>query len=238
MSSREIIAKSGDQGSLEERILAVATELFIRHGYKGVSYLAIAKELGIGHSLVHYYFRTKGVLAATALDAYVASTKSDFRAIWTDPHGTMLTRFVRSRDWIWNQYILFNPGGIGSQNWGMLSVFAAEADLLTPAMRKTIRQSLEEMDAFIETGIVLAIQQGELSADAPTHELVLQISSLLHTSRHIIRFEGTFQRLDDLLRWTFEVIMRAYGAATERPHWPRVGSFRQPTQSRASQSRT
>ena len=222
MSTREVIDKHDDQGSLEHRILAVATDLFIRHGYKGVSYLTIAKELSIGHSLVHYYFRTKAVLAAAVLERYVTSTKADFSAIWTDPRSDLLTRFVRSRDWIWDQYLLFNPGGSGGQNWGLLSVFVTESDLLTPAMRKTIRLTLEEMDAFIEAGIVLAIQRGELSEDAPAHELVLQISSLLHTSRHIIRFEGSFQRLDDLLRWTFDVITRAYGARARHRPWPQV----------------
>jgi AcrR family transcriptional regulator len=222
MSVREVVEKSVDRGALEARILAVATDLFIRHGYKGVSYLSIAKELGIGHSLVHYYFRTKSLLAATALDAYVARTKSDFRGIWTDPHSSLLTRFVRSRDWIWRQYVLFNPDGVGTQTWGLLSVFAGESDALTPAMRKTIRLSLEEMDSFIGTGIMLAIRQGALSAETPVHELVLQISSLLHTSRQIIRFEGTFQRLDDLLRWTLEVIVRAYGAPGAYERWPAV----------------
>jgi AcrR family transcriptional regulator len=226
MSSREIVDKHDDQASLEHRILALATNLFIRHGYKGVSYLAIARELGIGHSLVHYYFRTKAVLAAAVLEAYVAKTKADFCAIWTDPDSSLLTRFVRSRDWIWGQYVSFNPGGIGGQNWGLLSVFAAESDLLTPAMRKTIRVTLEEMDAFIQAGICLAIQEGELSNDAPAHELVLQMSSLLHTSRHIIRFEGSFQRLDDLLRWTFEVMMRAYGSKAGHVDWPNITARR------------
>ena len=86
--------------SLRDRILALATELFIRHGYKGVSFLGIARELGISHSHIHYYFRTKAVLAEAALDAYVAQTKADFRMIWTSPDSDLLTRLVQSRDWI------------------------------------------------------------------------------------------------------------------------------------------
>ena len=207
---------------LEERILAVATDLFIRHGYKGVSFLAIARELAITHSHVHYYFRTKARLAEAVLESYVSSIKADFRLIWTDPESDLLTRFVRSRDWIWHQYVRFNPSGEGGQNWGLLSRFAGEADILTPAMRKTIRLTLEEMDGFIEAGIALAIQQGELSPDTPRHPVVMQISSLLHTSRQIIRFEGKFQRLDDLLWWTFEVVARAYGDTQANFVWPSI----------------
>lgn len=44
-----------DARSTPEQIEAVATELFIRDGYRGVSYLGIGKELGITHSNVHYY---------------------------------------------------------------------------------------------------------------------------------------------------------------------------------------
>jgi|HubBroStandDraft_2_1064218.scaffolds.fasta_scaffold503161_1 AcrR family transcriptional regulator len=205
---------------LEDRILTVATDLFIRHGYKGASFLAIASVLGIGHSHIHYYFRTKSRLAETVLDTYVVQTKADFQSIWTEDGCSLFDRFVRSRDWIWRQYLRFNPGGSGSQNWGLLASFVAESELLTPSMRKTIRMTLEDMDRFINTGIGRAIHNGELSTETPRHALVLQISSLLHTSRHIIRFDGNFQRLDDLFQWTFEVIGRAYGVAWHKPDWP------------------
>ena len=128
---------------------------------------------------------------------------------------------MQSRDWIWRQYVKFNPGGIGGQNWGLLSRFANEADLLTPAIRKTIGTTLEDMDAYIRVGIRLAIKRGELVRDVPEHALVLQVSSLLHTSRYITRLDGGFQRLDQLLQWTFEVIQRAYGAGMPFGSWPK-----------------
>ena len=224
MPPRQNLSATPAQAPLEERILAVATDLFIRHGYKGVSFLAIAAALGISHSHIHYYFRTKARLAEAVLDSYVADTRADFRTIWTEETSDLLTRFVRSRDWVWHQYIRFNPGGSGSQNWGLLSGFVAEAELLTPSMRRTIRLSLEDMDALIDAGIEQAVHQGELSPATPRHALVLQISTLLHASRHIIRFEGSFQRFDDLLAWTFEVISRAYGAGKPTAAWQPVAA--------------
>lgn len=209
-----------NHGVLQDRILALATDLFIRHGYKGVSFLGIAKELGTTHSHIHYYFPTKAVLAEAALRAYVENTKMDFRSIWTAAESDLLSRFVQSRDWIWRQYIKFNPGGAGGQNWGLLARFAGEADLLTPAIRKIIGTTLEDMDAYIRFGIRLAIEQGELSRDSPEPALVLQISSLLHTSRYITRLGGGFHRLDQLLQWTFEVIQRAYGTRALNGSWP------------------
>ncbi len=212
--------------TLEDRILAAATELFIRHGYRGVSFLTIAATLGISHSHIHYYFRTKTRLAEAVLDAYASRTTADFRAIWTGDGSDLQTRLVRSRDWIWRQYIWFNPTGSGARNWGLLSSFTSDAELLSPAMRRTIRQTLEVMDAYIETGLMQAIRRGELSAEIPRHALVLQISSLLHTSRQIIRFEGRFQRLDDLLRWTYYVIVTNYGFGRAPSPWPKLPALR------------
>lgn len=224
MPPRPILTDTIGQPPLAGRILDAATDLFIRHGYKGVSFLAIAKEVGITHSHIHYYYRTKALLAEAVLDAYVISTTADFSAIWTDPDLDLLTRFVRSRDWIWRQYIRFNPQGIGGQNWGLLFRFAQDADLLTLTMRKTIRSTLRNMDAFIEAGMLSSIQRGELSADAPVQALVLQVSSLLHTSRNTTRLEGSFRRLDELLKWTFEVMHLAYGTATPIQKWPSLAS--------------
>lgn len=220
--AKALPAEGGDQASLRDRILALATKLFIRHGYKGASFLGIARELGLTHSHIHYYFRTKAVLGEAALDAYVAGAKADFREIWTSPESDLLTRFVRSRDWIHRSYTAFNPDGVGRQNWGLLSRFADEAEAMTPAARKTLRSTLEDIDSYIDTGIGYAIARGEISGEAPRQALVLQISTLLHASRQITRFEGSFHRLDDLLRWTYEVIQRAYGSGGPVPEWPRL----------------
>ncbi len=208
------------QGVFQDKILALATDLFIRNGYRGVSFLGIAKALGTTHSRIHYYFPTKAVLAETVLTAYVANTKADFRTIWTTRDADLLDRFLQSRDWIWRQYIRFNPAGAGGQNWGLLSRFASEADLLTPAIRKIIGTTQDDMDGYIGLGIRQAIERGELSEDSPEHALVLQISSLLHTSRYITRLDGGFQRLDQLLQWTFDVIQRAYGTVALHRSWP------------------
>jgi TetR/AcrR family transcriptional repressor of nem operon len=54
---------------LQVRIEEVGIRLFITHGYNGTSYLDIARELGISHSNIHYYYRTKAVLAEAVLPA-------------------------------------------------------------------------------------------------------------------------------------------------------------------------
>lgn len=47
------------KNNMEEQILLVAKELFVKHGYDGVSTTQVAKAAGCNQALVHYYYRTK-----------------------------------------------------------------------------------------------------------------------------------------------------------------------------------
>lgn len=51
-----------------ERILSVAREHFLRHGYVDTSVRSIAREVGVSHTLVNYHFGGKGGLFAAVLD--------------------------------------------------------------------------------------------------------------------------------------------------------------------------
>ena len=54
-------SESGE--AVRQKVKALATEMFIRHGYNGVTFLDLSKALGINHSLIHYHFGTKSRLA-------------------------------------------------------------------------------------------------------------------------------------------------------------------------------
>ncbi len=47
------------KNNMEEQILLVAKDLFVEHGYDGVSTTQVAKAAGCNQALVHYYYRTK-----------------------------------------------------------------------------------------------------------------------------------------------------------------------------------
>ena len=47
------------ENNMEEQILLVARDLFVQHGYDGVSTTQVAKAVGCNQALVHYYYRTK-----------------------------------------------------------------------------------------------------------------------------------------------------------------------------------
>lgn len=209
------------------RIVEVATRLFIQHGYNGVSYLDIARELGTTHSKIHYYFRTKDVLAEAVLRRVAESTLAAMKALWTDPGTSLQEKFVGTRDWIHGQYLQFNPGGRGGRPWGLLSRFSLEADALSSTMRRVIRTCLDRLAEHIGTGVRLAVENRELVPAAPQQGIALQIESLMMVTGQLTRHASGFERLHDLMRWTYLGIERAYGSAGRRARgWPELGPVR------------
>jgi AcrR family transcriptional regulator len=209
-------AKTVELGiNLQGRIEAVAARLFITHGYNGVSYLDIARELGVTHSNIHYYYRTKAVLAEAVLRRVSAETIAAMQEVWAAPDVSLFERFLRMRAWAYGQYLLFNPTGTGARLWGLLSRFTMDADSLTADMRRLIGTTLRKIEESITTGIQVAVDGGELAADAPVAGITLQISTLISATGQVTRSATSFERLDDLLRWTYVGIARAYG----RPGW-------------------
>lgn len=209
-----------------EQIEAVATELFIRNGYHGVSYLGIGKELGITHSNVHYYYRTKAALAEAVLRRVARQTLKATDAIWTDRGTSLVEKFIRMRDWTYQSYLGFNPNGKGGRPWGLLSRFSIEADALTPDMRQTIRSTLRKLEDEIRCAVQMAVDGGELARDTPVEGVSLQISSVMYLTGQLTRHASGFYRLDELLMWTIRGLLKAYGASKiAKLDWPAVPSL-------------
>lgn len=205
-----------------EKIEAVATDLFIRNGYHGVSYLGIGKELGMTHSNVHYYYRTKAALAEAVLRRVSKATLKSTEAIWADKSSSLIEKFIRMRDWTFQSYLSFNPGGKGGRPWGLLSRFSMEADALTPDMRQTIRSTLRKLEDEICAAVEMAISSGELSKKTPVDGVTLQISSVMYQTGQLTRHASGFTRLDELFKWTIIGLLKAYGDPSAKLHWPAI----------------
>lgn len=206
---------------LRSRIESSAARLFITHGYNGVSYLDIARELGISHSHIHYYFRTKPVLANAVLASVAKETVAAMAEVWARHDTSLFDKFVAMRAWAHAQYLRFNPGGKGGRLWGLLARFSMDSDSLSDAMRRLIRATLRKIEEHIANGVQAAVNNGELQAAAPVDGITLQIATLISATGQVTRFAAGFDRLDDLLGWTYEGIALAYGAPGEAPRaWP------------------
>jgi AcrR family transcriptional regulator len=207
------------------RIEGAATRLFILHGYNGVSYLNIAREIGMTHSSIHYYYRTKAVLAEAVLRRVAESTLGAMKAIWTDSGTDLLDKFVGTRNWIFAQYLLSNPAGKGSRPWGLLWRLSMDADSLPSGMKRFLRASVDKLEDYIACGVTSARSGRELVADSPVDGITLQIATLMSATGQVTRHSAGFERLDSLMRHTFFGIMRAYGSTGtgSRPRpWPAI----------------
>ena len=221
------------ENSQNEKIEKVATELFIRDGYNGVSYLAIGKELGITHSNIHYYYRTKGALAEAVLKRVSKETLRVTGEIWTDTSISLFEKFVQIRNSTFESYLHFNPDGKGGRPWGLLSRFSMEADALTPEMRRLIRSTLRKMEENMMVAVEMAITSGELQKGTPVEGVTLQISSMMYTTGQLTRHASGFSRLDDLFKWTISLLLKAYGIprAIEQ-RWPSLPLVRDTVQAK------
>lgn len=219
-------AEAQEPAEITGRIERVATDLFIRNGYHGVSYLEIAKVLGITHSNVHYYYRNKSALAEAVLRRVAAETLASTSGIWRDADATLAQKFARMRDWLFESYLRFNPEGKGGRPWGLLSRFSMEADALGTEMKQVIRATLMKHETDVRHGVEAAVKSGELRANSPVDGISLQILSVMHLTGQLTRYSSGFPRLDELLMLTITTLYRAYGTGLHEVRWPAPGAAR------------
>lgn len=222
-------SKSGSSEQMRDRIKRVATQQFIMFGYRGVSYLDLAKQLKITHSNIHYYFNTKADLAAAVLDDFAVETLDDNRAIWTDRGTTLREKFILARDRYYRMYLRFNPKGTGYAPWALLSRLSTDTDILTSDMKWRIKTTLQELDAQIREGLQIAVDNGELADDTPLDGLTVQVASITYLASQSTKFDAGFQRFDTLLKITSDCIAAAYGTDKNVKAWPRIKKRRAKT---------
>ncbi|WP_420606450.1 TetR/AcrR family transcriptional regulator [Novosphingopyxis sp.] len=209
--------------AIRRKIKSLATEMFIRHGYNGITFLDLAKELGINHSLIHYHFGTKANLAEEVLQDFAEIGIRENRAIWGNPDASLFSKFVAARDRMYRRFIFFNPAGKMQHPTGLVSRFSMDAETVGPNLRSLVQSTQESLDQTVLDAVRIAVDRGELIPDAPTQHIMLQISSILYVAGPTARYGWEFTRLDEHFHGALAMLMRAYGVSPELPSaWPSV----------------
>ena len=65
----------------EQAIMAAAEELFMEHGYNLTTTTMIARQAGVTHAMLHYYFRTKEHIFIKVLDKNLNEMMSAFQPV-------------------------------------------------------------------------------------------------------------------------------------------------------------
>src|SRR5262249_7183003 len=87
-------AAAGPVISMRSQIKALALDLFVRHGYLGVSFGDIATALSTTRANIHYHFGNKQKLAQEVLEDYVRETSEAFNAVWRKPGMALVDKIA------------------------------------------------------------------------------------------------------------------------------------------------
>lgn len=71
----------------EKDILKAAERLFAENGFKATTTVLIAREAGVTHAMLHYYFRTKEHIFIKVFDTYVKEIMAQLKTIMTPGLG-------------------------------------------------------------------------------------------------------------------------------------------------------
>lgn len=89
---KTIIDTQSQEGT-DAAILRAAETLFQQKGYERTTTTEIARQAGVTHAMLHYYFRTKEQIFQKVLGLYIRQMHEDFKAVMS--HGDDAAATVR-----------------------------------------------------------------------------------------------------------------------------------------------
>ena len=196
---------------MREQIKAVATELLIIHGVRGLRFGDIADRLRITRANIHYHFGTKKNLVEEVIEEYVQEALVALGAVWEDPGLTYHEKARRTMEFNRGRYARFNRASKSGRPWSLISRMRLEADQLSDEARAKLRQFTLSIERFIDEAVVHAQRNGELSASAPVKDIAVQLIAIVDSAGSITQDGGSFERLERLYTAYLRIIEHAYG---------------------------
>ncbi len=205
---------------MREQIKAVATELLITHGVRGLRFGDIADRLEITRANIHYHFGTKKNLVEEVIDEYVQTALGGFSEIWEDPALTYHEKTRRTMEFNRGRYTKFNPSRRSGRSWSLISRMRLESDQLSDEARARLRHFTMTIETFIDDAVVRAQKNGELSDSAPVKDIAIQLIAIVDSAGSITQDGGSFDRLERLYTAYLHIIDHAYGSSQEAAKRP------------------
>ena len=200
-----------DRSDMRDRIKATATDLFVRHGFRGVSFGDIAPALDITRANIHYHFGNKQKLLEEVLEDYVDDTLARFRRIWTSGDRSFEEKIEATIALNRERYAQFNSSRSRGRPWSLIARMRNEMDVIGEYAEKTLKRFARDLSTYIQEATEAAIRRGELVADAPVEQIVVQLVSIANSAGPITQDAGSFERLERLYRAFLTTVMAAYG---------------------------
>ncbi len=194
----------------------VATELLIKHGYRGLRFGDVAAQLGATRANIHYHFGNKQKLVDEVLDDYVAHTLERFRRVWTDGEASFSDKIGGTAAFNHERYRRFNRDGDDGSPWSLIARMRLDGDVLSETANARLRKFGVKLHADVSAAVEAAKRNGELRADAPVEEITLQLMSITNFSAGpVTQDAGGFARLEQLYLAFSRTVTQAYGSGAE-----------------------
>ncbi len=201
---------------MKDEIKKLATNLLIRHGYRGFRFSDISDTLDMTRPNIHYHFGTKTKLIEEIIRDYVDATFARLETIWrSDEFYT--NKVLATMEFNRHRYLQANPKGNTNHPWSLISRMRLELDLLTEPSKKRLRRFSEQIDGLIGGAVHRAEQNKEFTKRAPTKDIQLQIAIIVDSAGSITTDAGSFTRLEQLYLAHLRLVALGYGSERLAP---------------------
>jgi AcrR family transcriptional regulator len=195
------------------QIKALALDLLIQRGYRGMSFGDLAKALNTTRANIHYHFGHKQTLVEEVLTDYVRETTDAMRQIWTQSDAPLAKKIGRNVEYSRKRYLKYNPSGHGGRNWSLIAQMRQDSDLLTARGHEALQQFARDLSACIVAAVESARRRDEFARWMPVEEVALQLIGIANSAAPITQDAGSFDRLEQLYMGFTRILTQAFGSA-------------------------
>ncbi len=209
---------------MRDQIKALAQDLLIQRGYRGVSFGDLAAALNTTRANIHYHFGNKQALVDEVLADYVRETIQAMREIWTRSDAPLVDKIRRNVEYSRQRYLRYNRPGREGHNWSLIARMRQDGSFLTRRGHQVLQEFADELSACITAAIEEAKRRKEFVAWMPTEDVALQLCSIANSAAPITLDAGNFDRLEQLYFGFTRILVHAFGAGTRVPRPSRPGT--------------
>lgn len=178
-------------------IKAIALDLLIRHGYRGMSFADIAAAAGITRANVHYHFGSKTKLIDEVLADYVTETLSQLKRIWGPTETRLAEKLSATLAYSRSRYRAFNRKGGKPRPWSLISRLRQDESMLTDVGKAQLRRFTSELHSMFVQAAESAQKAKELTASATPAAIVILLIAIADNAAPITMAGHGFESLEE-----------------------------------------
>lgn len=179
-------------------IKALALDLLIRHGYRGMSFADIAAAAGITRANIHYHFGSKTRLIDEVLADYVTETLSQLEQIWGRAETRLAEKLSATLAYSRSRYRTFNRKTGKPRPWSLISRLRQDESMLTDEGKAQLRRFTSELRSMFLQAAERAQIAKELSASATPTAIVALLVAIADNAAPITMAGRGFESVEEM----------------------------------------